>query len=164
MVAYNYWVHKGCFDVIKVSVNRVSTIYSLTHLAFNWRHCHILPKWTYWSVWKHNGQMICSLPYPKNECRTNVNGVSTILGIASWKIQSAARWHWAIIALSAAFLGKTRGDKIASMAKNERQRSVNDFWPCIIEIARAVRQRESRIALSATFVGKTCCDNIASMS
>jgi len=50
MVAYNYWVHKRCFNVIKVNVNRVSTMYSLTHSAINWRDCHILPKWTYWSA------------------------------------------------------------------------------------------------------------------
>jgi len=28
----NYWVKEGCFDVINVSVNRASTISSLTHL------------------------------------------------------------------------------------------------------------------------------------
>jgi len=32
------------FDVIKVSVDRVSTIYSLTHSAINWRDCHIILK------------------------------------------------------------------------------------------------------------------------
>jgi hypothetical protein len=48
--------------------------------------------------------------------------------------------------------------------KNEHQRSFNDFWPGIIENARAVRQGESIIALLGAFVGKTCCDTIASMS
>jgi hypothetical protein len=48
--------------------------------------------------------------------------------------------------------------------KNKRQGSVNDFWPCIIENARAVRHPSSIISLSAAFLGKTSCKNIASMS
>jgi len=48
--------------------------------------------------------------------------------------------------------------------KNERQQSINDFWPCILEIALAVRRRYAIIVLSATFLGKTSCNNIATMS
>jgi len=48
--------------------------------------------------------------------------------------------------------------------KNERQQSVNDFWPCILEYAWAVRQRYSIIALSAAYLGKISCKNIATMS
>jgi len=33
--------YKGCFNVINVRVNRVSTILSHTHLAINGLHCHI---------------------------------------------------------------------------------------------------------------------------
>ena len=44
------------------------------------------------------------------------------------------------------------------------QSSVNDFWPCIMEIAWAVRRRYAIIVLSAAFLGKTSCNNIATMS
>jgi hypothetical protein len=60
-------------------------------------------------------EMICWLPHPKNEPQCNINGASTIFGIALLAIQSTARWHQAIIALSASFLGKTRGHNIASI-------------------------------------------------
>jgi len=36
----------------------------------------------------------------------------------------------------------------------ERQRSVNDFGPCIMENPRAVRRHEAIITLSAAFLGK----------
>jgi len=48
--------------------------------------------------------------------------------------------------------------------KNERQQSVNEFWPCILEYAWAVQRRYSIIVLSAAFLGKISCDNIATMS
>ena len=125
IVVYNYWVHKGCFDVIKVSVNRVSTIYSLTHSAINWRDSHIIPNWTYWSAGKPKRQTIYSSPHPRNECELSVNGVWMIFVIASWKIQRAAGWYWAMIALPAAFRNITCCDNIASMfqqsASMERQ-------------------------------------------
>ena len=72
-VAYNYWVYKGCFDVINVSVNRVSTIFSLIHWAIDGLHCHILRKWQYWSVFLRKRQMTCSLAHPKNECQRSIN-------------------------------------------------------------------------------------------
>jgi len=66
-VPYNYGVYKGCFKVINVSVNRVSTILSLTHSAINGLHCHILWKWMYKSALLPKKQMTCSLPHSKNE-------------------------------------------------------------------------------------------------
>ena len=72
-VAYNYWVYKGCFDVINVCVNRVSTILNLTHSAINGLHYPILPKWMYRSVLLRKKQMTRSLPHPKNERQRSVN-------------------------------------------------------------------------------------------
>jgi len=72
-VAYNSWVYKGCFDVINVSVTRVSTILSLTHSAINGLHCHILPKWMYKSALSWKKQMTCTLPHPINEHQRSVN-------------------------------------------------------------------------------------------
>jgi len=48
--------------------------------------------------------------------------------------------------------------------KNERQRSVNDLWPCIMENPRALRRHDAISTLSAAFVGKNGCDYIATMS
>jgi len=72
-VAYNSAVYKGCVDVINVSVDRVSMILSLTHLAINGLHCHILPKWMYKSALLRKKQMTRSLPSPKNERQHSVN-------------------------------------------------------------------------------------------
>ena len=72
-IAYNWWRCEGCFDVINVSVDRASTIFSLTHSAINRLHCHILPKWMHWSVLLRKRQMTRSLPHPKNELQWSVN-------------------------------------------------------------------------------------------
>jgi hypothetical protein len=72
-VAYNYSVYKGCFTVINVSVNRVSTILSLTHLANNGLHCHIRPKRMDNLAYLWKKQISCSLPHPKNERQWSIN-------------------------------------------------------------------------------------------
>jgi hypothetical protein len=46
---------------------------------------------------------------------------------------------------------------------NERQQSVNDFRPCILENQRAVRHHWSIIELSAVFLVTTACDKIVTM-
>jgi len=63
-VAYNYWVYKGCFDVINVCVNRVPTMLNLTHSAINGLHYSILPKWLYRSALLRKQWMTRSLPHP----------------------------------------------------------------------------------------------------
>jgi hypothetical protein len=77
-VAYNDWVYNGCFTVITVSVNSVSTILSLTQSAINGLHCHILSKQRYRLAWLRQKQMTPSLPHPKNERWQYVNDL----------------WHW----------------------------------------------------------------------
>jgi len=68
-------VYKGCFDVINVSINIVSTILSHTHLAINGLHCHIGPKSMYKSALLRNKQMTHSLPHTKNDRQRSVNDV-----------------------------------------------------------------------------------------
>jgi hypothetical protein len=46
-------------------------------------------------------------------------------------------------------------------SENERQQSVTDFWPCILETTWAVRQRYPIIALSAALLRKTSSNKIA---
>ena len=142
-----------------------------------------------------------------------INGVSTILAIASLTIQRVSLHLWLIIELSPAFLGKPwlcqhqdyilnpsvngasttfrlaswkiqelHGDiKLSSncwttfdakmdattslqCAKNERQRSVNDFWHCILQKARVVRRHWRIIELSADFLVKNTSDKSVTMS
>jgi len=47
------------------------------------------------------------------------------------------------------------------LAKNERQRSIKDFWSCILDNLRATEQRQPIINSSADFMGKTVTDDIA---
>jgi len=48
--------------------------------------------------------------------------------------------------------------------ENERQRSVNDFRPSILENQRAMRPQRSTIELLAAFLGKYAYDKILTMS
>ena len=66
-------MYKGCFNVINVSVNRVSTISSLTHSAINGLYCHILPKRMYKSALLRKKQMTRMLAHPKNKRQRSVN-------------------------------------------------------------------------------------------
>jgi len=72
-VAYNNWVYKGCFDVINVCVNRVSTILNRTHSAINGLHCPIPPNWMYRSALLRKYQMSRSLPHSNHEYQRSVN-------------------------------------------------------------------------------------------
>jgi hypothetical protein len=72
-VAFNCWVNKDSFNVITVSINRVSTILSPAHSVINELHCHILPKWMYWSAFWRKRQMTRSLPHPKNQGQWSIN-------------------------------------------------------------------------------------------
>jgi hypothetical protein len=47
--------------------------------------------------------------------------------------------------------------------EHECQRSVNDFWPCITENAKAVLPYKTILKQSATFLHENGCDNIATM-
>jgi hypothetical protein len=49
-------------------------------------------------------------------------------------------------------------------SKHECQWSINDFWPCIIENARAVWRHYTILELSAAYVCENGCDYITAMS
>ena len=66
-------MHKGCFDVINVSVNIVSTISSLSHSAINGLHCPILRKRVYRSALWVKKKMTRPLPHPKHEHQQSVH-------------------------------------------------------------------------------------------
>jgi len=73
LVANNYWVYKGCFDVINVCINWVSTIFGLTHSAINELHCPILRMRMYRSALLRKRKMTQSLPDRKILRQRSVN-------------------------------------------------------------------------------------------
>jgi hypothetical protein len=95
---------------------------------------------------------------------TNVNGGSTTFGLVSWKIQGLR----GDIELSSNFRPPFYAKMVATTSplcpKNEHQRSVNNFWHCILEKARVVRRHWPIIELSAAFLGKNTSDKIVTMS
>ena len=70
----------------------------------------------------------------------SVNGASTAFGLASSKMQGLL----GDIELSSNYRPPVYAEMVATTSllipKNERQWSVNDFWPCILEEARVVRR------------------------
>jgi len=56
------------------------------------------------------------------------------------------------------FYAKTVATTSLVCPKNERQRSVNDCWPCISDNPRAQRRYQHIIELSAVFLGKNAID------
>jgi len=95
---------------------------------------------------------------------TSVNGASTTFGLASWKIQGLC----GNIELSSncrpPFYAKMVATTSLLCPKNERQRSINDFWHCIMVKARVVRRHWPIIELLAAFLGKNTSDKIVTMS
>jgi len=59
--------------VINVSVNRVSTIVSVTHSAINGLHCHIISKRMSKSALLRKQQWTHSLSHPKNEGQLSIH-------------------------------------------------------------------------------------------
>jgi hypothetical protein len=116
-VSGNYGVYKGCFDEIDVSVNWVSTIFSIPHSAIKGLHFHIIPKSMYWSVLYRKGQITCPVPYPEIERQSYINAASTMFAIESWYIQRATWWHLLIMKLLAAFLGKHSYGNMTTMSQ-----------------------------------------------
>ena len=94
----------------------------------------------------------------------SVNGASTAFGFASWKMQGV---H-GDIELSSNYRPPFYPKMVATTSllcpKNERHQSVNDFWPCILEKARLVRQHWVIIKLSAAFLGRNASGRIVTLS
>jgi hypothetical protein len=160
-VAYNYGVNKGCFDVINVSINRVSTVFSLTHSAINRLHCHIVSKRMYRLVLLPKRQMTRSLPLPKQHCQQIVND---LMGWCHQMSSWLCGYSNCYSNYRPSFYGKLDVEIILLCPKNVRQQSVNDMWPGIFVNASAVRRRYPIIAVSAAILGINCFNNIATLS
>jgi hypothetical protein len=95
---------------------------------------------------------------------TSVNGASTTFGLASWKIQGLRGDIELLSNCRPPFYVKMVATTTPLCPKNECQRSVNNFWHCILEKARVVRQHWPIIELLAAFLGKNTSDKIVTMS
>jgi hypothetical protein len=101
-----------------------------------------------------------SLLCPENECQRSINDLRPSILENQW----AMRPWWAIIILSAAFLGKYAYDKIVTMSQNARQWNVNDFFPGLFNNLTGMVRRLTPMNLSAAFVGNNASDHIVSAS
>jgi len=86
--------------------------------------------------------------------KMNLNGVSTTFCYASWTMLELcsdvqlSSDHWL------RFWAKMVATTSPLYAKNVRKQPINEFWPCILENPRAVRQQWHLIDLKAIFLGK----------
>jgi len=95
---------------------------------------------------------------------TKFNGTSTTFGRASWKIQGLRADIQLSLNCRPPFYAKMVATISLLCPKNELQWSINDFWHCIMEMARVVQWHWPIIELSAAFLGKNCCVKIVTMS
>jgi hypothetical protein len=150
-------VYKRCFDVINMSINRVSKIFSLPHSAINGLQCDILPKWMYWSALLRTRQMTRLLPHHNNDSQQFLD-VSHEKSRALW-VDSNSHLN-----NRPPFTATMLATTLLLWPDIVSQRSFNNFWPCIIEKTMAVWQHWSVIELSVVFLGKNCCNNIDTIS
>ena len=87
--------------------------------------------------------------------KMTVNGASTTLGLVSWKMLVLCGDNRPLSDYRLPFLGKTVAVTSLLCPKNELQRWVNNFGPCIIENPRAVLRHYAIIRSSAAFLRKT---------
>jgi hypothetical protein len=72
--------------------------------------------------------------------KMSVHRVSTTFGLALWKLHGLCGNVTPYLRYQPPFQAKTLATALQLCAKNERQRSVNDFWPCIMENPRGVQR------------------------
>ena len=94
----------------------------------------------------------------------SVNGASTAFRLASWQMQGLRGEIELSSNYRLPFYAKMVATTSLVCPKNERQRSVNNFWPCILEKARVVRRHWLIIELSSAFLGKDASSKIVTWS
>jgi len=104
----------------------------------------------------------CVWPLCHYSLKMSVNWVSSILGLPLWKIKGLTLLS-SIIELASAFLGKMLAKTSSPCPKNDCQRRVNNFRPCVLEYKTGMRLLLSIIELSAAFLGKNAVDNLVTM-
>jgi len=110
--AYNWWSSNDCYYVIKMSVNKASTILILTLSAIKGIDSHMLPKWLHWPFLQIRRKVTRSLPHPWNECQQCVNH--------PWSHESANEnntWSlWYLLNVLATFIVKNASNIIATIS------------------------------------------------
>jgi len=144
-----------------MSVNGVSTIYGIASLKIPRVSLHP------WLIIKLSPGFLNKI-WLRRHCdyvlNMSVKGASTAVGLALWKMQGL---HGDIELSSnygLPFYAKMVATTSLLCPKNERQWSVNDFWPCILEQARVVRLHWLIIRLSAYCLGKNASSRIVTLS
>jgi len=90
----------------------------------------------------------------------SINGVSTILGIASWIIKGLCDDMNPYLSNGRLFFAKMLSTTSWLCAKNESQPGVNTFTLCIFDNQRAVQPHSSTTELSDAIQGKNGCTNV----
>ena len=80
------------------------------------------------------------------------------------KYQGAVRLSWSIIKQLTTFLGKNAYDEVVTISQNESQRSVHDYWSCILNNLTAMERSKPPMNPSAAPIRKNASDDIASAS
>jgi len=143
----------------ETEMSRRSLIRMIIHrygiLATNKDSMHFLYNW-----WAPNNCLYIS----KVSSKMSINGASTIYSLTHLAITrlhshiSPRRKYWP------SRLVQWQATRSLPDHRNQHQRSVNDFWSCILHNQWAVQQHLVIIGILAAFMGKNSPDNIASTS
>jgi len=144
-----------------MSVNRASTIFGIGSLTIQrvslhpWLIIELSPAFLGKTWLRQHWDYVLNM---------SVNGASKAFRLASWKMHGLR----GDIELSSnyrpPFYTKMVATTLLLCPENERQRSINNFWPCILEKARVVRRHWHIIELSAAILGNNACSKIVTLS
>jgi hypothetical protein len=99
-----------------------------------------------------------------NVLNISLNRASTTYGLASRTMQGLCGDTTLSSNIWPPCYAKMVGTTMLLCHINERQWSVNDFWPCILENARVLRRHWLIIELSATFLSNNAYNMIVTIS
>jgi len=144
-----------------MSVSRASTIFGVSSLKIQtvWWHPWLIIELSVvvlgkTSLWQHRDYVLIMM----------VQGASTTFGHASWKMQVLRGDIELSSSYRPPFDAKMAPTTSLLCFKIERQRRVNDFWPCILERATVVRRHWLIIGLSAAILGENASSKIVTLS
>jgi len=103
-------------------------------------------------------------PYRYHLLKMNVNGASSIFGLAWWTLKALCIDGDPYSMYRPPWWAKMWVTRQRPPPKNEHQLSVTDVWFCIFHTPRAIEQCCPIISLSAAVMGKNASDNTATTS
>jgi len=99
--------HTPCL-ILKMSVNRASTIDVHVSEVIDQRLCRCNPYWNYWLSWRSKPPCTTSLLSPKNECQRSINDIGSC-NSGNWRVA------WSFLYIStvlAAFIDQLQSDTL----------------------------------------------------